>query len=49
MAIQGLITANHLFRHPMLIVSGFGIGTYWRCCKAVMLRRRTTFLECAWG
>lgn len=46
--IQGTITISHVLRHPMLIVSGFGIGAYLRCCKAVVLRRRTTFLECAW-
>ena len=48
MAIQGFITTNHVLRHPMLILGNFGLGTYWRCCKAVVLRRRTTFLECAW-
>ena len=48
MPIQGLITTRHILRHPVLIVGGFGVATYWRCCKAVMLRRRTTFLACAW-
>ena len=48
MSIQGLITTSDVFRHPILIVGSFGIATYWRCCKAVVLGRRTTFLECAW-
>lgn len=48
MSIQGLITTNDVFRHPVLIVGSFGVATYLRCCKAVLLRRRTTFLACAW-
>jgi len=48
MSIHGVITTNDVLRHPMLIVGGFGIATYLRCCKALVLRRRTTFLECAW-
>ena len=48
MSIQGLITTNHVLRHPVLIVSSFGLATYLRCCKAIVLRRPTTFLACAW-
>ena len=48
MSIQGLITSNDVLRHPLLILGSFGFGTYLRCCKAVLLGRRTTFLECAW-
>jgi hypothetical protein len=48
MSIQGLITTNDVLRHPVLLVSSFGLGTYLRCCKAIMLRRPTTFLACAW-
>jgi hypothetical protein len=48
MSIQGLITTGDVLRHPMLIIGGFGATVYWRCCMAALLRRRTTFLECAW-
>jgi len=47
MAIQGLITTNDVLRHPVLIVARFGFGTYLRCCKAIVLGQRTTFLACA--
>ena len=49
MSIEGVITTTDVLRHPRLILGSFGLATYWRCCKAVVLRRRTTFLECAWG
>jgi hypothetical protein len=47
MSMKGLITASDILRHPMLIVGGFGAATYWRCCKAILLGRPTTFLDCA--
>ena len=47
MAIQGVITTNDVLRHPVLIVAQFGLGTYFRCCKAIVLGQRTTFLACA--
>ena len=47
MAIQGFITTNDVLRHPVLIVARFGFGTYLRCCKAIVLGQRTTFLACA--
>ncbi len=49
MAIQGVITTNDVLRHPVLIVAQFGFGTYFRCCKAIVLGQRTTFLACAFG
>jgi hypothetical protein len=48
MSIQGLITTNDVLRHPVLIVSNFGFAAYLRCCRAIMLGERTTFLACAW-
>lgn len=48
MSIQGLITTSEILRHPGLIVGNFGVAVYFRCCKAILFRRRTTFLECAW-
>lgn len=48
MSIQGLITTSDVLRHPVLIVGSFGVTVYFRCCKAVLLGRRTTFLDCAW-
>jgi hypothetical protein len=47
MGIQGVVTTNDVLRHPVLIVSQFGFGTYLRCCRAIMLGERTTFLACA--
>jgi hypothetical protein len=49
MSIQGLITTNDVLRHPVLIVSSFGVAAYLRCCKAIMLGQKTTFLACAFG
>ena len=48
MSIQGLITTSDVLQHSKLIVERFGLAVYLRCCKAVLLRRRTTFLECVW-
>jgi len=45
-AIQGLVNTNDVLRHTVLIVSRFGFGTYLRCCKAIVLGKRTTFLAC---
>lgn len=46
MAIQGVITSRDVLRHPVLILSSFGLAAYFRCCKAVLLGERTTFLQC---
>jgi hypothetical protein len=48
MSIQGLITTSDVLQHSKLIVGSFGLAVYLRCCKAILLRRRTTFLECVW-
>ncbi len=46
MAIRGMITGEDIVAHVGLIAREFGIGTLWRCCVAIALRRRTTFLAC---
>ena len=46
MAINGFITTKDVLRHTATIVREFGIATYWRCCLAIVLRHRTTFLNC---
>ncbi len=46
--MQGAITGRHVIRHLPLIWREFGRATVWRCVKAVVLRRRATFLELAW-
>ena len=45
MAISGVITTKEVLRHTATIVREFGAATYFRCCKAIVLRRRTTFLN----
>jgi hypothetical protein len=49
MAIQGVVTTNEVLRHAVLIVSSFGLRTLLRCCRAIVIGRRTTFLECAFA
>ena len=46
MAIRGMITGEDVVAHAGLIAREFGILTLWRCCVAIALRRRTTFLAC---
>jgi hypothetical protein len=46
MAISGVITTKDVFRHGGIILREFGPGAYMRCCLAVLLRKRTTFLYC---
>jgi hypothetical protein len=46
MSIQGAITARDVLLHSATIVRHFGPSAYLRCCMAILLRRRTTFLEC---
>jgi len=46
MPIRGMITGEDVVAHAGLIAREFGIGTLWRCCVAIALRRRTTFLAC---
>ena len=46
MSICGVITTKDVLRHTATIVKEFGPGAYLRCCLAIVLRRRTTFLSC---
>lgn len=47
--MQGVITSRHVVRHFGLIWREYGSATAWRCVKAVVLRRRTTFLDVVMG
>ena len=47
MVINGFITTREVIRHAALIVREFGPAVFLRCCAAVVLGRRTTFLACA--
>jgi hypothetical protein len=47
--IQGLITSKDLLRNTGSIVRGYGLLRYLRCVRAVLSRRRTTFLELVWS
>ncbi|HYY51658.1 MAG TPA: hypothetical protein VE755_02245 [Myxococcales bacterium] len=46
MAFAGVITTKDVLRHSGTIVREFGAGVYVRCCMAILLRKRTTFLNC---
>jgi hypothetical protein len=46
MTICGVITTKDVLRHSATIVREFGAAVYIRCCMAILLRRRTTFLNC---
>jgi hypothetical protein len=46
MSIAGVITTKDVLRHSATIVREFGTAAYLRCCVAILLRRRTTFLNC---
>ena len=46
MSICGVITTKDVLRHGPTIVREFGASAYLRCCVAILLRRRTTFLNC---
>ena len=45
-SICGVITSKDVLRHGGTIVREFGATAYLRCCLAILLRRRTTFLNC---
>lgn len=47
--MQGVITGRHVVRYFGLIWREYGRSTAWRCVKAVVLRRRTTFLDVVMG
>jgi hypothetical protein len=46
MAIAGVITTKDVLRNTAIIVREFGAGAYLRCCLAILVRERTTFLNC---
>ncbi len=46
MSICGVITTKDVLRYGATIVREFGAAAYLRCCVAILLRRRTTFLNC---
>jgi hypothetical protein len=46
--IQGLITSKHVLWHTGTIVRVYGFRGYLRCLRALLSRRRTTFLEIIW-
>jgi hypothetical protein len=46
MSICGVITTRDVLRHGPTIVREFGAAAYLKCCVAILLRRRTTFLSC---
>ena len=47
--VCGVITGKHVILHAPVIVKGFGMRTWLRCCAALLQRRRTTFLACVMG
>jgi hypothetical protein len=49
MAIAGVITTKDVLRNTAIIVREFGTTTYLRCCLAILVRPRTTFLECVFA
>jgi hypothetical protein len=46
MSIQGAITTRHVLANSRLILRCYGPGAWLRCCLAVLLQKRTTFLAC---
>jgi hypothetical protein len=46
MSINGVITTKEVLRHWPTIVREFGAAAYLRCCVAILLKKRTTFLNC---
>lgn len=49
MSICGVITTKDVLRHSATIVREFGPAAYLRCCAAILLRRKTTFLNCVFA
>ncbi len=47
--IRGTITTRDVLLNSSTIVRGFGLGTFVRCLRALLMGRRTTFLELAWS
>ena len=46
MSIQGAITTREVWMNSGLIFRCYGARAYLRCCLAVLLQKRTTFLDC---
>jgi len=46
MSIGGVITTRDVLRYGGIIVREFGTAAWLRCCVAILLRKRTTFLNC---
>ncbi len=44
--VRGVITGRHVFLHAPVILSGFGMKAWLRCCRALLRRQPTTFLDC---
>ncbi len=47
--IQGLITSKDVLINAGGIVRNYGLRPYLRCLRALLSRRRTTFLELVWA
>jgi len=43
--IAGVVTTKDVLLHSATIVQDFGLRTWLNCCKAVLMNRRTTFLQ----
>ena len=46
--IAGVVTTRDVLMNSVGIVHDFGLRTWLNCCKAILLNRRTTFLELVW-
>jgi hypothetical protein len=46
MAIRGTITTRDVLMNSGLVLRHYGFRAYLRCCFAVLLQKRTTFLDC---
>ncbi len=44
--MKGVIRGQHLITHAYTIVTEFGMTTYIRCIRAVVLSQNKTFLQC---
>jgi len=42
--MKGLITGKHVFRHTVTLIRLWGVPTYFRCVRAALGRKPTTFL-----
>lgn len=44
--IQGTIATKEVLVHAFSIVRHFGPRAFLRCCRAILVHERTTFLDC---